>query len=213
MLCVGNSSGSKMRFGPHGASPHTPRREAYSFVFLKFSGRTSQNLTARTTTKLCFGGSFGEMFDWRNLPGEICLRNLPGEICRRNLLVKFAGESCLLNLSAKLSPIFGESRPNFSTCKLHRSQKAPPTHPKTLAFSVVGPKETAEVKGLCVFTICRLERQARGTMRGAKAGCSLSFCSHVSLVGLSLRKCIRWHLGLGPSDSRLHRNFSGCKGF
>ena len=44
------------------------------------------------------------------------------------------------------------------------------------AFSEVGPKETAEIKGLCVFTLCRLERQARGTKKGTKAGvfCSLS---------------------------------------
>ena len=30
----------------------------------------------------------------------------------------------------------------------------------------------------------------------------------MSLVGLSLRNCIRWPLGLGPSDSRLQKEYS-----
>ena len=51
----------------------THHAERHFFVFLKFSGTTTQNLTARMTTILCFGGSFGEIFHWRNLLGEICL--------------------------------------------------------------------------------------------------------------------------------------------
>ena len=34
----------------------------------------------------------------------------------------------------------------------------------------------------------------------------------MSLVGLSLRNCIRWPLGLGPSDSRLQKEYSVVAG-
>ena len=84
----GKSCPIRLPVGPHGACPHTHHAERHSFVFLKFSGMTTQNLTARTTTIVRFGTSFGEIFHWRNLPGEICL----AKFAWRNLPAKFAGE-------------------------------------------------------------------------------------------------------------------------
>ena len=163
-------------------------------MFLKFSGMTTQNLTARTTTIVRFGTSFGEIFHWRNLPGESCWRNLPGEICRRNLLA-----NCQRNLRQK---IIGKDKPDFRrkttpknfTRKLHRSQNVPSTHPKNPTCFLRGrPEGAAQVKGLCVFTLCRLQRQASGTKRGTKVGVLCYLCSHVSLVGLSLRTAAQLH--------------------
>ena len=75
-------------------------------------------------------------------------------------------------------------------------------------------RKQAEVKGLGVFTLCRLERQARGTKRGTKVGVLCSLCSHVSLVGLSLRNCIRWRLDSRARTQQLQtseRTFCGCR--
>ena len=229
LLCGSHSPRSKVQSGairlpirPHGACPHTHHAERHSFVFLKFSGMITQNLTARTTAIVRFGTSFGEIFHWRNLPGEICWRNLSGEICRRNLLAnlpaKFAGEICSGICRQIFRRIkFGKDKPdsrrkttpkNF-TCKLHRSQNVPSTHPKNPACFLRGwPEGAAQVKGLSVFKLCRLQQQASGTKRGTKVGVLCYFCSHVSLVGLSLRNCTRWPLGLRPSDSRLQKEYS-----
>ena len=140
------------------ARPPTHHAERHSVVFLKFLGTTTQNLTARTTTILCFWGVFRRnvslaKFAWRNLPGKFAWRNLPakfaGEICRRKLPAKFAaefvGEIFGEKTLVKPNLIFGEKPPHktFSLCKFHRSQNAPPTHPKNPAFSEVGPKETS----------------------------------------------------------------------
>ena len=163
LLCGSHSPRSKVQsgairlpIGPHGACPHTHHAERHSFVFLKFSGMTTQNLTARTTTIVRFGTPFGEIFHWRKLPGEICWRNLSGEICRRNLLAnlpaKFAGEICggicRRNFRRKKS---GKDKPDFRrkttpknfTCKLHRSQNVPSTHPKNPACFLRGRPEGA----------------------------------------------------------------------
>ena len=196
LLCGSHSPRSKVQscairlpIGPHGACPHTHHAERHSFVFLKFSGMTTQNLTARTTTIVCFGTSFGEIFHWRNLPGEICWRNLPGEICRRNLLAnlpaKFAGEICggicRRNFRRKT---FGKDKPDFRrkttpknfTCKLHRSQNVPSTHPKNPACFLRGrPEGAAQVKGLCVFTLCRLQRKQAARRGVPKLGFSVIF--------------------------------------
>ena len=101
LLCGSHSPRSKVQscairlpVGPHGACPHTHHAERHAFVFLKFSGMTDQNLTARTTTIVRFGTSFGEIFHWRNLRGEICVAKFASEICLRNLR---------WNLSAKFS--------------------------------------------------------------------------------------------------------------
>ena len=150
----------RLPIGRHVVCPHTHHAERHSFVFLKFSGMTTQHLTARTTTIVCFGTSFGEIFHWRNLPGEICWRNLPGEIC----LAKFAGEICWRicrrNLPAKFAAefvgeIFGEK--HLVKTSLTSGEKPPPKislanstvlkmchrHiPRTLpAFFEVGPRE------------------------------------------------------------------------
>ena len=109
------------RFPPHHAERH-------SFVFLKLSGTASQNLTARTKTKLRCGGSFGEMFHWRNLPGEICQRNLPAKFAAE-LVGELFGEKMLV----KPNLIFGEKPPKTFHCKLHHSQNVPSTHPKNPA--------------------------------------------------------------------------------
>ena len=97
--------------------PHTTCREAFIRVS-QVLRHDNPKLNRRTTTIVRFGTSFGEIFHWRNLPGEICWRNLSGEICRRNLLanlpVKFAGEICgricRQNFRRKT---FGKDKPDF----------------------------------------------------------------------------------------------------
>ena len=201
--------------------PHTPCREAL-FRVSQVLRHDNPKLNRRTTTIVRFGTSFGKIVHWRNLPGEICWRNLSGEICRRNLLAnlpaKCAGEICggICRRNFRRNK-FGKDKPDFRrkttpknfTCKLHRSQNVPSTHPKNPARFLRGrPEGAAQVKGLCVFKLCRLQRQASGTKRGTKVGVLCYLCSHVSLVGLSLRNCTRWPLGLGPSNSRLQKEYS-----
>ena len=114
LLCGSHSPRSKVQscairlpIGTHGACPRTHHAERHSFVFLKFSGMTTQNLTARTTTIVRFGTSLRRnislaKFAWRNLLAKSAWRNFPSkfagefasEICRRNLR---------RNLSAKFS--------------------------------------------------------------------------------------------------------------
>ena len=93
------------------ARPHTHTPERHSFVFLKFSGTTTQNLTARTTIKLCFGGLSAKYFT-----GEICLAKFAGEI-RRNISRKYFDKA---KCDSRRKPA-----PQKITCKLHRSQNVP----------------------------------------------------------------------------------------
>ena len=105
--------------------------------------------------------------------------------------------------------IFGEKPPK--TISLANSTVLRTRHrhsPRTLPSLRSAQRKQAEVKGLSVLALCRLERQARGTKRATKVGVLCSLCRHVSLVGLSLLNCIRWRLGLGPSNSRLQREHS-----
>ena len=110
LLCGSHSPRSKVQscairlpIGPHGACPHTHHAERHSFVFLKFSGMKTQNLTARTTTIVRFGTSFSELFHWRNLPGEIRCEICQAKPALRNLLAKFASEICRRNWRRNLS--------------------------------------------------------------------------------------------------------------
>ena len=199
------------------ARPPTHHAERHSFVVLKFLGTTTQNLTARTTTILCFWGSLGgKILHWRNMPGEIC-----GEICLAKFAGEIAGESCRQICGGicrqnfrqkrlvKTSLIFGEKplqKISLATSTVLKTRHRP--IPRTLPSLRLAQRKQAEVKGLCVFALCRLERQARGTKRGIEVGVLCSLCSHVSLVGLSLLHCIRWRPGLGPSNSRLQREHS-----
>ena len=193
MLCGSHSPRSKVQscairllIGPHVVCPHTHHAERHSFVFLKFSGMTTQHLTARTTTIVCFGTSFGEIFHWRNLPGEICWLNLPGEICRRNLLAnlpsKFAGEICggicrrnfrRKNL-VKTSLISGEKPPPKISLTNSTVLKMCHRHiPRTLpAFFEVGPREQLRSS---VFTLCRLQRKQAARRGVPKLGFSVIF--------------------------------------
>ena len=145
------SGAIRLPIGPHGACPHTHHAERHSFVFHKFSGMTTQNLTARTKTIVCFGTSFGEIFHWRNLPGEICLAKFAVKICwricQRNLPAKFAaefvGEIFGENSLVKTSLIFGEKPPLKISLANSTVLKTCHRHiPRTLpAFFEVGPRE------------------------------------------------------------------------
>ena len=149
--------------------------------------------------------------------GEVCLAKFAGEICRRNLPAKVAGKICggicRRNFRRKN---FGKAKPDFRRKTAPKISLANSTvlrrrhrHiPRTLPSLRSAQRKQAEVKGLCVLALCRLERQTRGTKRGTKFGVLCSLCRHVSLVGLSLLNCIRWRLGLGPSNSRLQREHS-----
>ena len=192
LLCGSHSPKSKVQscairllIGPRGACPHTHHAERHSFVFLKFSGVTTQNLTARTTTIVRFGTSFGEIFHWQTLPGEICRRKLPGEICQRNLLDKFASEICWRNLSANFSAkkkiktilIFGEKPPpNISLANSTVLKTCHRHIPRTLlAFFEVGPREQLRSRdSVCSRSADSSAKQA--ARRGVpKLGCSVIF--------------------------------------
>ena len=148
----GTGRNIRLSIGPHGACPHhTYHAERHSFVFLKFSGTTTQNLTARTTTIVRFGTSFGEdcslaKFAWRNVLAKFAWRNLPAkfaaEICQRN-----SGGICRQNLRRKK---IGKDKPDFrrkTTPQIFHLQtppfsNVPLTHPKNPAcFLEVGPRE------------------------------------------------------------------------
>ena len=179
-------------------------------MFLKLLGITTQNLTARTTTISCFWGVFLQNIHCQNFLGEICRGNLPGEIWRQNLPAKLSWRNLAAKFSAtktlvKTNLAFGEKPPkdiSLANSTRHRHIS------RTLPSLRLAHRKQAEVKGLCVFTLSRLERQARGTKMGTKVGVLCSLCSHVSLVGLSPRNCIRWRQGVGPSNSRLQREHS-----
>ena len=165
----------------------------------------------------CFTGEiclakFAGKFAWRNLPAKFA-----GEICRRKLPAKFAaefvGEFFGEKTLVKPNLIFGEKPPNKISLANSTVLRTRHRHiPRTLPSLRSAQRKQAEVKGLCVLALCRLERQARGTKRATKIGVLCSLCCHVSLVGLSLLNCIRWHLGLGPSNSRLQREHSVVAG-
>ena len=120
------------------------------------------------TTVLCFWGVFRRnislaKFARRNLSGKFAWWNLPakfaGEIRWRKLPAKSAAELICKSFGEKtlVKPnlIFGKKPPPKKfTCKFHRSQNAPPTHPKNFAFYEVGPKETSWGQGtLCVHVL------------------------------------------------------------
>ena len=229
---VQGTQGTVLRHPPsHRAScrvpPHTPCREAF-FCVSQVLRHDNPTLNSKDDNHSMFWDVLRRNISLAKYAGEICWRNLPGEICRRNLLAnlpsKFAGEICggicRRNFRRKT---FGKDKPDFRrktnpqnfTCKLHRSQNVPSTHPKNPACFLRGrPEGAAQVKGLCVFTLCRLQRKQAARRGVTKLGVLCYLCSHVSLVGLSLRNCIRWPLGLGPQRLQTSEGiFSGCKGF
>ena len=105
LLCVSHSSRSKVKshpirlpMGPHGASSHTPCREAF-FCVSQVLRHDNPKLGSRMTTALCFWGVFRRNISLAKIcqakfDGEICLSKFAGKICRRNSLAKVAGKIC-----------------------------------------------------------------------------------------------------------------------
>ena len=161
-FCVSHSSRSKAKscpirlpMGPDGASPqtHTHIAERHSFVFLKFSGTTTQNLTGKTT-----------------FLRRVSLAKLPVKFAAE-LVGKMFGKQLL----EKPSLIFLEKPPKkfhlhispFSKRAINTSQE-----PCLLLKSAQGNNSGQGT--LCVHAL-QIERQARGTKRVPKLGFPVLF--------------------------------------
>ena len=218
--------GTVLRHPPsHRASwrvpPHTPCREAF-FCVSQVLRHDNPKLNSKDDNHSTFWDVLRRnICHWRNLPGKICWRNLPGEIRRRNLLAnlpaKFVGEICggicrrnfRQKKLVKTSRIFRrKTTPKNFTCKLHRSQNVPSTHPKNPAcfFSRSARGSSSGQGTLCVHALQTPAPSKRHEEGYQSWGFLLSLQSR-ELCGI-VTACIRWPLGLGPSGSRLQKEYS-----
>ena len=209
--------------GPHGASPHThtmPR--VIFFVFLKFSGTTTQNLTltARTANILCLEGSFGTIFHWRNLPGKICPRifwvkfagEICGGICRRKFAGKICGGICRRNFWRKMFKAKSDFRQkppkNISLANSTVLKMCHRHIPRTLPSLRSARGSSSGQGALCVHALPPRKRHEEGYQGW---GFSVFFADTLALWDCH---CALW-MASTTRTQRLHMSegtFGGCKG-